>query len=118
MATGHPALQAAVRLRRALDRNASALALAQLDALLAGQAALQDAVTSIPAATDLAAEDRSLLRAELDAARDSLARCRHLGASLTAFVRVTLDAHGRAVGYDPQRITAASLAGRDLNTRA
>jgi hypothetical protein len=118
MATAHPALQAAVRLRRALDQNASALATAQLDALLAGQTALQDAITSIPRISDISADDRRVLRAELDAARDALARCRHLGANLTAFVRVTLDAHGRAAGYDPQRITAAALAGRDLNTRA
>lgn len=118
MAAGHPALQAAVRLRRALDQNASALAAAQLDALLAGQTALQDATASVPSTANITAEDRRLLRAELDAARDALARCRHLGASLSAFVRITLDAHGRAVGYDPQRITAAALAGRDLNTRA
>jgi len=107
-----------MRLRCALDQHASALASARLDALLAGPTALQDAVASIPPATGISAEDRLRLRAELDAAGDALSRCRHLGASLTAFVRVTLDTHGRAVGYDPQRITAAALGGRALNTRA
>jgi hypothetical protein len=114
----HPAVQAAARLRHALEGSATALAAGHLDALLSGQAALQDASVGLPPRADLSADDRAAIRAELDAARRALDRCRHLGHSLTTFVRISLDAQGRAFGYDPQRIAAAALGGRDLNMRA
>jgi len=127
MAARHPALQAAVRLRDALERSAAALADGRLDVLLGGEAALQDASILAPAlrrapgsitSPDLTTAEQHLLRSELDAARRALLRCRHLGASLTAFVRLSLDTHGRAGAYDPQRTAAVTLGGRSLNMRA
>lgn len=114
----HPAVQAAARLRQALEGSADALAHGRLDSLLSGHAALQDASAAVPPSPRLSPEDRMALHVELDAARRALARCRHLGQSLTTFVRISLDAQGRAFGYDPQRVTAAALGGRDLNMRA
>ncbi len=117
MAARHPALQAAVRLREALDQTAAALAEGRLEGLLAGEAALQDASAIIPSASDLPAGERQALRVELESASRALVRCRHLGASLTAFVRISLDAQGLAVGYGPHRTTTSALDGRTLNTR-
>jgi hypothetical protein len=112
----HPAVAAAARLRQALEQRAAALTAGQVDQLLAGESALQDAVAAIPRPSTLSDDDRRELRAELDAAADALVRCRHLGTSLTAFVRIRLDAQGRAAGYDPAPDVAARLGGRTLNT--
>ena len=113
----HPAVAAAARLRQAVEQSAAAMATGQVDRLLAGEAALQDAVATLPRPSTLSDDDRRELRAELDAAAGALVRCRHLGSSLTAFVRISLDAQGRAAGYDPTSIMAARLGGRALNTR-
>jgi hypothetical protein len=126
MALRHPAVQAAVRLREALERTAAALGDGRLDGLLGGEAALHDASILAPAlgrppaarASDLTPAEQQVLRFELAAARSALLRCQHLGASLTAFVRISLEAHGRAGAYDPQPTTAATLGGRSLNMRA
>jgi hypothetical protein len=129
MAARHPALQAAARLRQALEQSAAALGEGRLDILLGGEAALQDAAILSPALRvrtgsgpsalpPLTPADKHHLREELEAARRALVRCRHLGANLNTFVRISLDAHGRAAGYDPQRTAAAALGGRDLNMRA
>ena len=115
-AARHPAVAAAARLRLALEQSAAALAAGQVDHLLAGEAALLDAVASFPRPSMLSGDDRHDLRAELDAAATALVRCRHLGTSLTAFVRISLDAQGRAAGYDPAPDAAARLGGRTLNT--
>jgi hypothetical protein len=112
------AIQAASRLREALEQSAAAMAAGQLDALLAGEAALEHALTDLPFPADFPDDERHALRAELDGARAALLRCRRLGGSLTDYVRLTLHAHGRAADYDPQRAAASALGGRSLSMRA
>ncbi len=105
-------------LRQALEQTATALAKARLDDLLAAGEALEIALAGIPRATATSPADADRLRAEIDAARAALLRCRRLGVSLGDFVRATFDAHGEATEYDPSRQAAAALTGRDLNTSA
>jgi hypothetical protein len=112
------AIAAVARLRQVLEQSAAGLAVGSLDDLLTGEAALAHALADLSRPpSDLTADDRRHLRTELDAARDALTRCRVLGESLTDYVRLTLDAQGRATGYDPQRTTAVALGGRGLNAR-
>jgi len=122
MASRHPAVQAAIGLRQALEGTAAALAEGRLDALLAGETALRDAMSTTAARIHtshprLSADQSRQLRDELEAARLALASCRHLGSSLSAFVHISLRAQGHVAGYGP-RSTSATLGGRDLNTRA
>lgn len=84
--------------------------------MLAAGEALEVALTRIPRAGNPSREDPAQLRAEIDAARAALLRCRRLGVSLSDFVRATFDAHGAAAGYDPSRQAALSLTGRGVNT--
>lgn len=113
--TGTPGVEAASQLRQALEQTASALAEARLGDLLAAGEALEVALTRIPRSRSGSVEDAERLRAEIDAARAALLRCRRLGVSLSDFVRATFDAHGAAAGYDPSRQAAMSLAGRGVN---
>jgi len=109
------AADAASQLRQALEQTARALADARLGDMLAAGEALEVALTRIPRAGSSSQEDAERLRAEIDAARAALLRCRRLGVSLSDFVRATFDAHGAAAGYDPSRQAALSLTGRSVN---
>jgi hypothetical protein len=109
-------VESAGHVRRALEQTASALTKARLDDLLAAGEALEVALSRIPRATTASAAEAELLRAEIDAARAALLRCRRLGVSLGDFVRATFDAQGAATEYDPARQAAASMTGRSLNT--
>ena len=106
------------RLRAALEETAAALAAADLDRLLAGDSALQAALFALPMGTPIAPEERPLVRRELEGIADALRRCRRLGAGLSDFVRLSLEARGGQFGYehDP-RAAAAELAGRGLTVR-
>lgn len=115
MSDTHPIPESAGRLRQALDQTATALAKARLDDLLAAGEALEVALAQIPRATTASRDDADRLRAEIDAARAALLRCRRLGVSLGDFVRATFDAHGGATEYDPARQAAASMTGRSVN---
>ena len=108
--------ESAARVRAALDQTAIALAHARLDDLLAAGEALEVALSRIPRPARTSPEEADRLRAEIDAARAALLRCRRLGVSLGDFVRATFDAHGGATEYDPSRQAAAALTGRSLNT--
>ena len=111
-----PTQESAGRLRQALEQTATALAKARLDDLLAAGEALEVALAQIPRAKANSPAEADRLRAEIDAARAALLRCRRLGVSLGDFVRVTFDAHCGATEYDPSRQAAAALTGRNLNT--
>ena len=96
------------------------MAASDLDGLLAGEAALIDALAELSdasgrlkaaAVSTLSLEDRRALRADLEAARSALRRCRHLGTALTDFITLSLAAQRRAVGYDPQRAAALDASG-------
>ncbi|MEQ1759086.1 MAG: hypothetical protein ABL986_12260 [Vicinamibacterales bacterium] len=106
----------AQQLRVALEQTAAALAEARLDDLLAAGEALEVALAQIPRARSSSPADADRMRAEIDAARAALLRCRRLGVSLGDFVRATFDAHGEATEYDPSRQAAMALTGRNLNT--
>jgi hypothetical protein len=97
--------------RRALEQTAAALAAADLDGLLAGETALNDAVAELRAMATVAPEHRDAFREDLEAARSALRRCRRLGAALSDFVALSLAAQGRASGYDPQRVAAVDSTG-------
>ena len=77
-------LEAACRLRAALDRTGDALVAARLDDLLAAERELADSVAAWPTLTAIDGGRRTPLRAEMDRLRASLARCRRLGATLAA----------------------------------
>ena len=111
-------LTAAARLRAAIDATANALASPNLDALLAAEAALTDAFAELSYLRTLDADQRRAVRDELLAAQAALLRARRLGGSLGDVVRISLQAHGHAAGYDPARVAAVTLAGRGFQTRA
>ena len=114
-------LTAAARLRAALDATANALATPNLDALLAAEAALTDAFAELSFLRSTVAEAPPVpddIRDQLLAAQAALVRARRLGASLGDVVRISLQAHGHAAGYDPARGAAVTLAGRGFQTRA
>jgi hypothetical protein len=113
------------RLRAALEETAAALAAADLDRLLAGDTAVQDALDALPSIAllrlpaEATPEERSIARRELDGVATALARCRRLGAGLTEFVHISLDARGDRLGYQPDAAAAAaSLGGRSVSVRA
>jgi hypothetical protein len=108
---------AAARLRAALDATAAALAAPNLDALLAAEGALSDAFADLSYLRTLDDVRRRAVRDDLLAAQSALLRARQLGASLGDVVRISLQAHGQASGYDPARAAAATLAGRGFQTR-
>lgn len=111
-------LTAAARLRAALDATARALATPNLDALLAAEAGLTDAFAELSYLRTVDDEQRRAVRDELLAAQAALLRARRLGASLGDVVRLSIQAHGHAAGYDPARVAAVTLAGRGFQTRA
>ena len=112
------ALQSAEALRQALDLVGDALASPDLEGLLRGEAAIERALADLPSTLDVPAAERAGIRTELEQARAALMRCRRLGAALTDFTRVTLEAQGRAAGYGRHDVATGGLAGRTLNTRA
>ena len=112
------ALAAAARLRAALEETAHALSRPNLDALLAAESSLTAAFTTIPTLRTFTKAERAAARAELLNARAAIVRCRRLGAALSDFVRLSLEARGQAAGYDPAGETATALNGRGFQTRA
>ena len=113
--TAYQPIAATQRLTAALEATAAALSVPTLDALLASEAALQHALATLPKPGVLAPGERVLLRQEIESARSALARCRRLGDSFSAFIRISLDVQGSAIGYDRARTIPS---GRALNTRA
>jgi hypothetical protein len=110
-------LTAVTRLRAALEDTAIALAAADLDRLLAADTALQAALYALPRLASVDPAERSVFRRELEAAGAALLRCRRLGVGLTDFVRISLEAHGGQLGYEPTRTAAAALTGRGFTQR-
>ena len=110
-------LTAVSRLRSALEGTAMALATADLDRLLAADTALQGALQALPRLTSVNPEERLQFRRELEAAAAALIRCRRLGVGLSDFVRISLEAHGGQLGYEPTRTAAAALTGRGFTHR-
>jgi hypothetical protein len=105
------------RLRSALEDTATALAAADLDRLLAADTALHAALQALPALASVDPAQRGAFRRELEAAATALLRCRRLGTGLSDFVRISLDAHGGQLGYEPTRTAAAALTGRGFSRR-
>ena len=118
--TGHDtqAIAAVTRLRDALEQVAAALARPQLDVLLAGETAIEAALTQMPPLDGLPMDQRHLVRQELEHARRALMRCRRLGAALTDFVRISFEAQGRGPSYGPRPGTPPAYNGSALNARA
>ena len=108
---------AASRLRTAIEETAAALAGADLERLLAADALLQNTLAAIPRTAALAGDERPRLRQEVEAAQAALRRCRRLGTTLNEFVRISIDAQGHGLGYEPGRPALPGLTGRALNER-
>jgi hypothetical protein len=116
------------RLRAALEETAAALAAADLDRLLTGESELEATLTAMPALrgafhqsveVTLPPEERRLFRSELEGVSAALLRCRRLGATLSDFVRASLDARGEQLSYESDaRAAAAALAGRGVSVKA
>lgn len=109
---------AASRLRAAIEETAAALAGADVDRLLAADALLQNLLFEIPRFATLGKGEAALLRTEVEGAQAALRRCRRLGAAISDFVRISLEARGGGLGYQPARAAAAALTGRGFNERA
>jgi hypothetical protein len=107
---------ATTRLRNALQQVADALATPQIDALLAGEGALERALAAMPRVAAIDASQRESVGREVDEARRALMRCRRLGAALTDVVRIAFDAQGRGPAYGPRGATPA-YDGRSVSTR-
>jgi hypothetical protein len=104
--------------REALEEIATALTGADLDRLLRAEAGLELSLrrlASVPA--NLPAADRDAIRLEVRAARQSLNRCRTLGAALLDAVRLSLEAQGRNPGYGRHEESHVSYGPRAVNTR-
>lgn len=85
----HTPLEAATRVRDALRNLVAALRTPDVDRLLAGEAALESAIRSLPADGGDPADAPAVRRAVAEA-RLALLRSRRLGASLAAEVRRSL----------------------------
>lgn len=109
------AVQAAARLREALERTAEALAMPELEAILACETAIEQALADLPPVHSLDEIQRAEVRVELDRARGALLRCRRLGVSLSEFVRLSFEAQGRGGLYGQPM---AAFAGHALDERA
>ncbi len=105
------------RLRAALEAVADSLTRADIDGLLIAEDALESAAADCARLAASGGAASAALRAELDASRRALMRCRRLGASLGEFARAGFDARGLAIGYDPARTAAATMTGRGFQTR-
>jgi len=105
------------RLRAALEDTAVGLATADLDRLLAADTALQAALFELPLIKAVDPGERILFRRELEGATAALLRCRRLGVGLSDFVRISLDAHGGQLGYEPARAAATALSGRSFTAK-
>ena len=128
---GTRAVAAAARLREALEQTAAALASPRLETLLAGETAIESALSSMPTLDELPADERLIVRRELERARGALLRCRRLGTSLRDYIRLSFEAQGRSgdygprsqgygprsEGYGPRQSTPATYAGQALNAR-
>jgi hypothetical protein len=79
---GRSLLEAAVALRTSLERTGNALATPRLADLLESEADLAAALAVLPKGRAGAGADRGRILHELACARQELARCRRLGASL------------------------------------
>ena len=114
---GTRAVTAVSRLREALEHTAAALAHPRLEALLDGEAAIEQALSAMPSLDDLPADERAAVRRELERARGTLLRCRRLGTALRDFIRVSFEAQGRGDDYGPRCAAPLNYAGQALNAR-
>jgi hypothetical protein len=114
---GARAVTAAASLREVLEQTAAALARPRLETLLAGETAIEAALSSIPALDELPVDERLAVRRELERARGALLRCRRLGTSLRDYVRLSFDAQGRGEDYGPRSRGAGEFAAQVLNAR-
>lgn len=105
-------------LRVALDRLGESLAHAQLDDVLAAEGQLKEALTNLGGLLTPDPPGDRELRAELDGVRASLVRCRRLGNSLGAFVRLTLQTYGLDDRYDRRGRGRDDVSLRSMNTSA
>jgi|GEM_PF-2668862 hypothetical protein len=110
----HEAIEAARRLRAALDAGSEAMRDARLDGLVAAESRLAAAVASWPGADACRPPaDRSLLRDEVARLQSSLERCRRLGLLLEAFAAASLSVRAASSGYDSKGSTPVpALGGR------
>jgi hypothetical protein len=115
---GTRAMTAASNLREALEQTAAALASPRLETLLSGEAAIEAALTVMPALDELPADERLAVRRELERARGALLRCRRLGTSLRDYIRSSFEAQGRGDDYGPRQSAAVVYSGQAVSTRA
>lgn len=106
------------RVCEALEQLATVLGRADLDGLLAAEAAIEHAAADAALLASLPLEEQRALREDAEAARRALMRCQRLGASLAGFARASLEARGAGIGYDPADAAAAAMHGRGFHTRA
>jgi hypothetical protein len=111
----HPA---ASRLRVSLEALADALAGARLDALLACEADLAQALADCGLLRSPAEGDLRATAGELAAARLALTRCRRLGATLNDMARLSLTAQGRDGGYGRQTAGRGIVPMHSLEAKA
>lgn len=114
---GTRAMAAAANLRDALEQAAAALANPRLETLLTGERAIEAALSVMPALDALPADEKLVVRRELERARGALLRCRRLGASLRDYIRCSFEAQGRGDDYGPRQSAGVPYAGQTLNAR-
>ncbi len=117
MAEHHSPLQTATLVRDALQSLVAALRTPDVDRLLAGEAALESAIRSLPAdggdPGEIRVEDALAIRGTVAEARLALLRSRRLGASLVCEVRKSLGQTDVVYGAGLQPVPT----GRVLNAR-
>jgi hypothetical protein len=114
---GTRAIAAAANLREALEQTAAALASPRLETLLAGEYAIEAALSAMPAIDHVPPDERLVVRRELERARGALLRCRRLGTSLRDYIRLSFEAQGRGDDYGPRHSAGLPYAGQALNAK-
>ena len=114
---GARAIAAVARLRTALEQTAAALASPRLEALLDAEMAIELSLADMPPIDLVSAEERQVVRGEIERASGALLRCRRLGMALGDFVRTSLEAQGRGAEYGPRQSAMLPYPGHVLNAR-
>lgn len=111
--------EVAAGLRSALEQLVGAMALGDIDSVLAAEPMLQAALArQVTTMTAIAAADRALVLHELTGARAALARCRVLGAGAAQLTDATLAALDRVPSYSRQGAgLSRGWRGRGLKAR-
>ena len=113
---GRQVVEAASRLREALEQTAGALSAADLEGLLRSEVGLELALKRVTLPRSLSPDERDAIRAELEGTRHALLKCRRLGDMLLDVIRLSFEAQGRTPAYGRHQGGVAVYGQQRVNT--